>query len=163
MIPIDAALLRAVCYNSLQCSLPGLHGLRSRASTMMTIMYRNSTAFGITGSRAERQCHSVEYLPVCIFQRNQNTAHSNQNLVCIPEKVVYIPFDQLNQNGCSHRTTLWNPHGIGVQAYCTRMKMYVHVPYIYVLGTVRQCKEDFVTMQLPCNYRASLLIPGIYR
>ena len=38
------------------------------------------------------------------------------------------------------------------------MKMYVHVPYIYVLGTVRQCKEDFVTVQLN---RASLLIPGI--
>ena len=53
-----------------------------------------------------RVLNSVEYLPVCIFQRNQNTAHRNQNLVCIPEKVVYIPFDQLNQNGCSHRTTL---------------------------------------------------------
>jgi hypothetical protein len=67
----------------------------------------NTTSFAIPRRhRFSISDFSVEYLPVCIFQRNQNTAHSNQNLVCIPEKVVYIPFDQLNQNGCSHRTTL---------------------------------------------------------
>ena len=39
------------------------------------------------------------------------------------------------------------------------MKMYVHVPYIYVLGTVRQCKEDFVTVQLPCKPTYTWYIP----
>ena len=37
--------------------------------------------------------------------------------------------------------------------------MYVHVPYIYVLGTVRQCKEDFVTVQLPCKPTYTWYIP----
>ena len=41
----------------------------------------------------------------------------------------------------------------------TYENVYVHVPYIYVLGTVRQCKEDFVTVQLPCKPTYTWYIP----